>query len=582
MYRFIILTFLSLLSASALDFHPPKFPLPPEQQAVLDETLKEYDKRYNSEHHLIRKKVGGYNYHSNLRHTEAHEVRRSAEYAVALLDSGSKANHARALLVLDAVIKLQNLDPSSREHGIWPYYLEEPVPEMGSPDRNWADFIGVQLLQARLDHGDRLPADLRARLDTAIQTASSAIRKRNVGPGYTNISIMGAFVNLATGQLYEDADLTAFAKKRWTRFYDHTMELGGFNEYNSPTYTIVALDELVRILQYIKFPEARRQAIEIYELAWKIIATHHHPPSGQWAGPHSRTYRSLLRSGTGALLDKMGGRPARAHSPHLESHRLQHQCPEDYRHFFRKITEPRLIVDTFASGKHPIIGTTWITKDFTLGTANRADFWNQRRPLIAYWGSLRNPSYLQPRFLREGYDFAAAQVFVRQDKNRAIAAINFATNGGNKHVSIDRLKDGTFKTTDFRLRFELGGGARKAQITPPKTPGAPATITHGGRTIQLAVPFAKIGSLTGTWEVGGNDALVWLDLVFHQGDEIEINLTQLKQAALAFALTIDGEQAPEKATATIKESDLHLSWNNLSLQIPHTPATLKELQQAAK
>ena len=58
----------------------------------------------------------------------------------------------------------------------------------------------------------------------------------------------------------------------------------GFTEYNSPTYTIVALDELNRMQRHIVEPEAKRMIDELYEMGWEMIARHYHKPSGQWVG----------------------------------------------------------------------------------------------------------------------------------------------------------------------------------------------------------------------------------------------------------------------------------------------------------
>lgn len=569
-------------TACAAEVGPPEFPLRAADQAGLVEALDRYHPRYNPDTHLLRNEIGnGYNYHSNLRNTVAHSVRRSAEYAVALLDSGAPEFHQRALKVLDALIMVQDTDPKSPTRGVWPYYLEEPIPEMNTPDRNWADFISVQLLQARLSHGDRIPKPLLDRLDDSIRLAAAAVRRRNMHPGYTNIAIMGAFVTLATAELYEDVDLLDYATKRWSRFHRHTLDLGGFNEYNSPTYTIVALDELLRILQYVRDPEARRQAAEIYKIAWNDIAVRHHPPTGQWSGPHSRSYHTLLRTDRAALFDRVAGRTPRPHESDLESHRLRHECPDDLRPLFRDLTEPREVIQTFAKGEHPVIGTTWITPGFSLGTANRADLWNQRRPLLAYWGTLERPAYLRLRFLNDGYDFAAVQFFSAQQKNQVVAGINFATNGGNKHVSIDRIKDATIRTSDFRLRFELGGAGRKATVHPAKLPQGTVRIEQGDARIALSVRHARIGGMTGTWETGEDQETTWIDLVFHHGDPREIDFSALKEAVIGFALQCNAAGDPADADCKIAAGTLTLTWSSLDLSVPIRPDTQKVLQTSA-
>ena len=42
----------------------------------------------------------------------------------------------------------------------------------------------------------------------------------------------------------------------------------------------------------------------LYRTAWDEIASHFHPPTRQWAGPHSRCYSTLLGRGTLALIQR--------------------------------------------------------------------------------------------------------------------------------------------------------------------------------------------------------------------------------------------------------------------------------------
>jgi hypothetical protein len=57
-----------------------------------------------------------------------------------------------------------------------------------------------------------------------------------MGPGYTNIALMGTYVTYVAAELYGWPDLKAYAAARLRRFCDYTLEQGAFTEYNSPTY----------------------------------------------------------------------------------------------------------------------------------------------------------------------------------------------------------------------------------------------------------------------------------------------------------------------------------------------------------
>ena len=98
---------------------------------------------------------------------------------------------------------------------------------------------------------------MRPEIRNSLILAARSIQKRNMGPGYTNIAIMGTYVTYITSHLFDIPDMKEYSKKRLKRFYDYTLEKGGFSEYNSPTYTIIALDELLRMRQHITDPESK-------------------------------------------------------------------------------------------------------------------------------------------------------------------------------------------------------------------------------------------------------------------------------------------------------------------------------------
>lgn len=68
--------------------------------------------------------------------------------------------------------------------------------------------------QVALDHRGRLPPELAQRVDAAIRHAARSIERRNVGPGYTNIALMGTCITYVAAELYGLADLQAYAAQR--------------------------------------------------------------------------------------------------------------------------------------------------------------------------------------------------------------------------------------------------------------------------------------------------------------------------------------------------------------------------------
>lgn len=523
------------------------------QRYSLSEALKKADEQYDPEAKMITSPASDVGYHTTITEGVVHPTRTSLEYAVALLDSGEENRLLRARDILNAVIALQDRDPLHATYGIWPWYLEEPLDKMSPPDWNWADFCGVQLLAAWVDHRQRLGGDLANKIQEAIVHAAKSIQRRNVGYDYTNIAIMGTYVTLVAADRFEMDDLNQYANDRLNKYYKYLFEQNSFSEYNSPTYTIVAIKELTRMLMHVRDEEARKKIQQIHDFAWKHATCRFHSPTRQWAGPHSRSYSTLLSKETVHLLEYAAGEKGRVTQERpislgLSSYRLALHCPDNCLEFFAPIQEPRSVAEVFRQSPTPeqsTTGCTYLHPLFTLGTINQGDFWNQRRPFIAYWGTADKPAYLQVRFLHDGYDFCSAIPFIVHEKGRALATIVFTTDYGDKHPSLDRVKKSTIRAKDLRLRFEFGGDINKLVFVP--IDGQEGMIFVNDRSTQIQIrPIADpFGQGRFTWEIGQNPTLRWVDAVAYSGEEKEIDFSQLEKAFLAFAFQIfSSEEKP--------------------------------------
>ena len=358
------------------------------------------------------------------------------------------------------------------------------------------------------------------------------------------------------------------------RFDAYTKEKNGFTEYNSPTYTITALDELDRMKRHIVEPEARKIIDNLYFIAWEIIAKHYHKPTAQWAGPHSRSYSTLLRSSVyGLLKSSSNGRIDNGYEDNRSDVKLNHQIPENLMHYFLTPTFPRVEREVFENDEPQIIGICYLTDSYALSSVNRSSLWNQRRPFLAYWGTPEKPSYLQPRVLHDFYDLSAATWFCDQKDNAALAAINFATNGGDKHINIDILQEGKFMAQDLRLRFEFGN-TEVNQLTLPSKNDAPVRFVLNGLQFNLCLYHRVFGKYKGYWEKGSDDNIAWLDFVLYAGEETEIDLMAIDHAVLGFSFFVakDGDNHPnENVKSSIKDGVLTSEWNGLKVSLPVKP-----------
>ncbi|MBM3881051.1 MAG: hypothetical protein FJ387_15240 [Verrucomicrobia bacterium] len=510
------------------------------------------DARYDPDAQMLRVPLRSPGCHTTLKSGPVHPTRESLTYAVGLIEAGEPWRLERAQAILRAVLTLQDQRPDQRTYGIWPWYLEEPLERMSPPDWNWADFCGVQLLAVWLDHRPRLGMELAERIGEAIGHAARSIERRNVGPGYTNIALMGAYVTLVTAEQFAEPALLAYARARLRRVHDHILGQGSFSEYNSPTYSVVALSELTRMLRDVRGEAERAQVRALHDLAWRHVATHFHPPTRQWAGPHSRRYETDLRRRPSTLAWLEAATAGRAglsaEDPlplSLDACRLPLECPAPLVDLFATLPEPRTVRETFVQpdpgrrgSTQPVVGTTYLHPQYALGTVNRGDFWNQRRPVLLYWGSAAQPVYLRVRFLHDGYDFCSALVFTAQTRGCALSAVLFATDYGDTHPSLDKVQHATIQARDLRLRFEVGAEWQGAHWTLPDAPNAPACLVHPPCRVWLHRLGDSLDGQRWRWETGADEQAIWCDGVLYEGAARDFDLANLKEAFGLFALEV--------------------------------------------
>jgi hypothetical protein len=553
-----------------------KVQLTPDEKKIISESLKGMHEKYDPKEKMLTSTINGYNYHTDATTGIFHQVRSSFSYAVLLLDLGDEQYLQRAFDVIEKTISLQDQDPNSKSCGVWPYYLEEPLATKKTPiDYNWADFNAVSLLDVWMGHQDRIPANLKPKIKNALILAANSIQKRNVGPSYTNIAIMGTYVTYMVSNLFDLPELNTYAQKRLITFYDYTLDKGGFTEYNSPTYTIVALDELSRMKRHIVEPVAKQQIEKLYSIGWETIARHYHQPTGQWTGPHSRSYSTLVQPTFYSILKEASyGRINVGTEVKRSDVKIKHQIPENLMHYFISPVYPRTEKDVFEKVEPQTTGNCYLASNYALSTANRSSMWNQRRPFLLYWGTVQNPKYLQVRFLHDVYDFSSATFYAQQNENKVLAGINFISNGGDKHISIDRLQNGKFRAKDLRLRFEFGNIANAAVLALPVLVNEPFNFTIDQMQFSFQLFSAEFNGLKGHWEKGDDSKNSCIDFVFYSGTETEFDLTKISRALAGFTFSIDpAGQLPviKKAALSEKDGVLNIEWNGLKLDIPVKP-----------
>ncbi len=551
-----------LTAAAALPAIPRRLQAAPWTKewdtAVLAGSLDSLDDAYDEAERMVTQRLGPeYRYHTNLRSTVAHPTRTSLEYALYLLEAGRRE---RAFEVLDRVLALQVTDPASKWYGLWGWYMEEPPDQMSPADWNWADFNGGTLLLVERRHGGALPEELHSRVREAIRHAAYSVRRRNVGMGYTNIAVKGTFVTLAAAELLGLQDLREYAQARMYFLARHIDETGSFTEYNSPTYARVTIANLTRMRMLFRSMEMREMAAAIHERAWMHLAKHWHAPTRQLAGPMSRSYGNDI--GAPLWLQKaLGGRLEFATLAEVrngevresaETAVLDFECPDQFAEDFPRLRETRLHREIFRLAEPPeppLQGTTYLAQELSLGSANKSDFWVQRRPLLAYWGGGERPARcFQLRLMKDDYDFSSGLFYSVQEQNCVLGFLNFRSPGGDKHISLDPVKDGVFECSRLRWRADIAGAPAEPDLIVDGRPGAlgselPAgsriAVDLGGAYLWMRFPRAVFGSGEPSLTLAREEGLLTISLDLHRSANPEaVSWARVNTAWAALALVM--------------------------------------------
>lgn len=548
--------------------------IPEKDRTFLSKFLLEADKYYDKNWKGLSSYLDKANYHTRLACCTVHSTRSALTYAVALLDEGSDENLVRADEIIDNMLNLQDRDPASATFGIWSWYMEEPLSQMAPPDWNWADFCGKELLQIYLHHRSRLPSELIDRLVQGIENCCLSIFRRNMHYGYTNISIMGSYVTLCAGETFGWKKIYEYGKSRFLKFRDFTRRNGVFAEYNSPTYTVVAAEDLTRINNDIKDPVIKEASLEMLDAAWSCIASHYHAPTGQWAGPYARAYSCLLTDNTKSFLQQSLGDtvslidnksfkydPAWVHIPL--------SCPEKYRDSFTVCLPHDVNIgfsDT-ADDRPSVAAISHIEEKYTLGSWVCRDTWNQRRNIFGFWGG-KNVRFINTGILHDFYDFSSGFLTTAQHKGSLLTSVSLWTDGGDTHCNLDIIKDAYITAGDLRFRIEIGGAGEISPYIKDNT----VYITDEEMDIRIKLCGGSFDGENVRLELGDSDSEYqllktqsdlhrrfnydsekrrYIDVVLYSGPEKDFRLDKLSDAYASVFVSFDGYDCD----ALISETD---------------------------
>jgi hypothetical protein len=141
--------------------------------------------------------------------------------------------------------------------------------------------------------GDVLPASCQAAMVSSIALALDGEPADRVSPAYSNIAIMRAWLEVSGGAPIGRDDLVRRGVALGEAIASRFDEVGGLDEWNSPTYYGVDLYALAlwRSSGLLSGLGARLEAA-----LWRDLAPWYHPGLGNMCGPYTRAYGMDMHS----------------------------------------------------------------------------------------------------------------------------------------------------------------------------------------------------------------------------------------------------------------------------------------------
>ena len=490
-------------------------------------------------------------YHTKLTSGRVHQYVSNSDRAVALFDGGREKDIKTALKVVDAVLDGQ-CKKEGETFGLWPYFYEESLEEMDSPDWNMADFNGINLFQILLDYEELLGEERAKRVLKACHDACRCIINRDVTIMYTNVTVMDIYLTITFGERY-NKEIFDFGKNKLKCFYHLVMNQKSFEEHNSPAYSIIVANIFGLMLQHIKDEECLFMINELNSLEWKVISEHYHFATGEWTGPQSRAYSQFLDPTRLSFFEKALNFEISLtdeKSFGLMDMRYDVKCPPEYADLFtdkNRITEKRQLLSrgfNYPWFEPPRLETIYISPEYTLSSFHLCGGWNQHRPIMSYFGNRKKKYCLRLRVLHDFYDFCSGYTATIQEKASALSVTNFHTNRGDTHNDLDKVKNATISAVDLRIRYQVEANVDGIidDVGLEKSENG-CTISLAGIPVRIGFDFAEFTGYLPHTEISKEGRFLNIDMVLYSGERRDINLKSLDSAVCVSHISIGNDEA---------------------------------------
>ena len=217
--------------------------------------------------------------------TNTTSLRSKTRLAEGLLFRNKPGDKEAAADILRWILSHQYREKGTPIYGIWKTSVDGD-----KHDQNWREFIGCDLVLIRKYYSRLLPEALLKDIDTGLMHAALGAKLRNVGPDYTNIAMMSAFLMEHVGTQLNDTELKQAGLSKANAIYALYQQHKTFSEFNSPTYYGVTLAGIALWRELAASEDMRSMGRTLEEAFWHEAVTFYNPALKNMPGPYFRGY----------------------------------------------------------------------------------------------------------------------------------------------------------------------------------------------------------------------------------------------------------------------------------------------------
>ncbi len=492
-----------------------------------------------------------------------------ANYALWLLNEKNDEYIDRVCRILSNVLDAQITDIQNEYFGIWLYGLFDTVDEYIAPDYIYQSEISIILMEIYLVFKDSLPDSLVERLKNACCLSAFAVIHHCCEIDASFI-IMEILSSICIGEQFNRKEFVNFGVTTLQTLLYYTLYNDAFMEYNYPRILLLSLEAINFYREYITNTFCLSGLATIEKFLLTCFYSHFNTRNLQWTGPISSTDFDFFPDEYKSHIQNIFG-----------TSNLKHmRIPPEYATYAPSNAESftQLLLSrgfSYPHWKFPTVASFYNCHDFSLGSFNREDMWNQRRPCIAYFGTDASPYCLRIRCLLNGHDFSSATLHSVQHKGNILGHVTLSTNRGNRELATDTAQ--SFSMCDLRIRFQLLGDIPALECSHTRSS---LELRLGDLSIFYNVDYSVFGSSHITHQLTSAQNSLFFDTVLYSGDETELTLSQIDRAITSFSLFMTcSDTAPTPAVTSadgemliseVKTPDL-----SLKLETPSAPNSIE-------